>query len=172
MPFHFVQLSSLDRPSWTWFRDSQRRLSETIPHSGMAICSDIGDSLDVHPRIKKPVGERLARIALCEDYGFEMVPSGPLFSKAEVSDNLITVEFLHSEGLHTSDGEAVRCFEIAGKDGIFHPADAVIENNRIIIDPKGMTPYHIRYAWQPFTRANLVNGAGLPASTFRSEIAR
>ncbi len=172
MPFHFVQLSSLDRPSWTWFRDSQRRLSERIPHSGMAVCSDIGDSLDVHPRIKKPVGERLARIALCEDYGFDMVPSGPLFSKAEVSDGQITVEFLYSEGLHTSDGKAVICFEIAGKDGIFHPADAVIENDRIIIDPKGMTPYHVRYGWQPFTRANLVNGAGLPASTFRSEIAR
>lgn len=172
MPFHFVQLSSLDRPSWTWFRDSQRRLSETTPHSGMAVCSDIGDSLDVHPRIKKPVGERLARLALHEDYGFDIIPSGPMFSKAEASDGQITVEFLYSEGLHTSDGKAVRCFEIAGKDGIFHPVDAVIENDRIIIDPKGMIPYHVRYGWQPFTRANLVNGNELPASTFIADIFR
>lgn len=172
MPFHFVQLSSLDRPSWTWFRDSQRRLSETTPHSGMAVCSDIGDSLDVHPRIKKPVGERLARLALHKDYGFDIIPSGPMFSKAEASDGQITVEFLYSEGLHTSDGKAVRCFEIAGKDGIFYPVDAVIENDRIIIDPKGMIPYHVRYGWQPFTRANLVNGNELPASTFIADIFR
>ena len=29
-------------------------------------------------------------------------------------------------------------------------------------------PKHVRYAWEPYTSANLVNGAGLPASTFTS----
>lgn len=40
LPFYFVQLSSIDRPSWTWFRDSQRRLMAEIPHTGMAVSSD------------------------------------------------------------------------------------------------------------------------------------
>ena len=31
-------------------------------------------------------------------------------------------------------------------------------------------PKVVRYAWQPFTRANLVNEEGLPASTFRSDV--
>lgn len=60
----FVQLSSIDRPSWTWFRDSQRRLMAEIPHTGMAVSSDRGDSLDVHPKQKREVGERLAAWAL------------------------------------------------------------------------------------------------------------
>ena len=28
----------------------------------------------------------------------------------------------------------------------------------------------VYYAWQPFTRANLVNEAGLPCSTFKLEV--
>ena len=170
MPFHFVQLSSLDRPSWTWFRDSQRRLSEAIPHCGMAVSSDVGDSLDVHPRQKKPVGERLGRIALHNQYGFKTVPSGPLFLKATGKKNIVIVEFTHAEGLKTSDGEELRCFEIGDENGIFRPVAARIEGNKVILETDGMNPRHVRYAWQPFTRANLVNGASLPASTFRAEI--
>ena len=50
MPFHFVQLSSLNRDHWPAFRDSQRRLAELIPYCEMAVSSDLGDSLDIHPR--------------------------------------------------------------------------------------------------------------------------
>lgn len=55
-PFYYVQLSSIDRPSWTWFRNSQRELMETIPNSGMAVSSDRGDSLNVHPVYKREIG--------------------------------------------------------------------------------------------------------------------
>lgn len=170
MPFHFVQLSSIDRPSWTWFRDSQRRLAKSIPHCRMAVSSDLGDSLDVHPKMKKPIGERLGRIALHEEYGFNIVPSGPLFSKATAGKDKVIVEFEWSEGLETSDGAPLRCFEAAGKDGVFHNVEATIEGDKVILNTKGMTPCYVRYAWQPFTRANLVNGAGLPASTFRAAV--
>ena len=54
LPFYYVQLSSLNRPSWPWFRDSQRRMLNEISHIGMAVSSDHGDSLDVHPTCKKP----------------------------------------------------------------------------------------------------------------------
>lgn len=170
MPFHFVQLSSMARPSWTWFRDSQRRLAESIPHCRMAVSSDLGDSLDVHPKMKKPVGERLGRIALFEEYGFDIVPSGPLFDKATAVKDKVIVEFEWGEGLHTSDGAPLKCFEAAGKDGVFQIVKAEIEGDKVILDTKGMSPYYVRYAWQPFTRANLINGAGLPASTFRAVI--
>lgn len=170
MPFHFVQLSSLNRPSWTWFRDSQRRLAGSIGHCNMAVSSDVGDSLDVHPRRKRPVGERLARIALHDDYGLDITPSGPSFVRATYEDGEVSIEFLYCEGLDTSDGGPVRCFEIAGKEEIFRPAEALIRDGKVIIATDGMTPCHVRYAWQPFTRANLVNSDGLPASTFRAKI--
>lgn len=171
MPFYYVQLSSLNRPSWPWFRDSQRRLMEEIPHTGMAVCTDRGDSLDVHPTRKQEVGERLARWALNKTYGHDIVPSGPLYKSVTFHKNMAFVSFDYAEGMKASEGEELRTFEIAGEDQVFYPASAVVEGNQIKVwSDKVKEPKVVRYAWQPFTRANLVNGAGLPASTFRSDM--
>ena len=171
LPFYYVQLSSLSRPSWPWFRDSQRRLLADLPHTGMAVSSDVGDSLDVHPRDKKPVGHRLAAWALHNNYGFKsVVPSGPLFRSVEFKGNTATISFDYADGLRSSDGQPLRTFELAEHEGEFHPAQAEITGNKVRLTSKQVKrPRFVRYGWQPFTRANLVNAAGLPASTFRSE---
>lgn len=170
MPFYFVQLSSLNRPSWPWFRDSQLRLMKEISNTGMAVSSDCGDSLDVHPRHKQPVGERLARWALAKTYGQDITPSGPIFSSVTRQADALIVSFLYADGLQTSDGKAPSCFEIAEEDGLFQPATATIEGNTVrLTSPTIKHPRYVRYAWQPFTRANLVNADHLPASTFRGE---
>lgn len=171
LPFYYVQLSSIDRPSWPWFRDSQRRMMATIKNVGMAVSSDLGDSLDVHPRNKKPVGERLAHWALNRTYHLnKVVPSGPLFRSVEFRDGAAYVLFDYGEGMHSADGKALRTFELAEYEGLFEPAVAEVENNRLkVYSAKIKNPRYVRYGWQPFTRANLVNGAGLPASTFRAE---
>lgn len=170
MPFYFVQLSSLNRPSWPWFRDSQLRLMKEISNTGMAVSSDCGDSLDVHPRCKQPIGERLARWALAKTYGQDITPSGPVFSSVTRQADALIVSFLYTDGLQTSDGKAPSCFEIAEEDGLFQPATATIEGNTIrLTSPTIKHPRYVRYAWQPFTRANLVNADQLPASTFRGE---
>lgn len=170
MPFYFVQLSSLNRPSWPWFRDSQLRLMKEISNTGMAVSSDHGDSLDVHPRCKQPIGERLARWALAKTYGQHITPSGPVFSSVTRQADALIVSFLYADGLQTSDGKAPSCFEIAEEDGLFQPANATIEGNTVrLTSPTIKHPRYVRYAWQPFTRANLVNADHLPASTFRGE---
>ncbi len=171
LPFYYVQLSSLNRPSWPWFRDSQRRLLTKIPHTGMAVSSDVGNATDVHPRDKKPIGHRLAVLALHNDYGYaSVVPSGPLFRAVEYKGKEAWVSFDYADGLHGSDGQPLRTFEIAEYEGEFHPAEAEIVGNLIRLTSKEVKhPRYVRYAWQPFTTANLVNGANLPASTFRSE---
>ena len=169
MPFNFVQLSSINRPSWPHFRDSQRRLSEMMPAVGMAVSSDVGDSLDVHPKNKRPVGERLAAVALHDTYGKNIEYSGPVFKKAYMKGGKMIIEFTHAKGLCTSDGEPLRTIEVAGKDKIFRHVPAVIKNGKVIVEVSDK-PYYIRYAWQPFTRANLVNQYGFPASTFCEEL--
>ncbi|MBO4590146.1 MAG: sialate O-acetylesterase [Bacteroidaceae bacterium] len=171
LPFYYVQLSSLNRPSWPWFRYSQYKLLSRVPHTGMAVSSDVGDSLDVHPRNKRPVGHRLAVWALHDCYGFSrIVPSGPLFRSVRFSDSSAWVSFDYSEGLHSSDGAPLRTFEVAEREGEFFPAEAVVVGNEVRVSSRKVpNPRFVRYGWQPFTRANLVNGAGLPASTFRNE---
>ena len=173
LPFYYVQLSSINRPSWPWFRDSQRRLMKEIELVGMAVSSDKGDSLDVHPTHKLEIGERLARWALNKTYGYDkVVPSGPLYKSVSFVKGKAYVEFEYSKGLKPSvEGEELRTFEIAGDDEIFYPAEAVVEGNQVKVWAKEVKePKIVRYGWQPFTRANLVNEEGLPASTFRSDV--
>lgn len=172
MPFHFVQLSSLDRPSWPAFRDSQRKLAEQIPHCEMAVSSDLGDSLDIHPRQKRPVGERLARLALHHDYGTDIVPCGPVLKEAVWNGEETVLSFDFADGLKTSDAQDLRCFEMASEDEKFVPAEAVIRDGKVVLTSEIRSPRYVRYAWQPFTRANLVNGDDLPASTFCAPVSR
>lgn len=173
LPFHFVQLAGLhDRYNWPEFRDSQRKMAEAMPYCDMAVSSDVADSLDIHPRQKRPVGERLARLSLCHDYGFDIVPSGPSIRKAVMEGDRVILEFDFAEGLKTSDSQAVRIFEVAGADGVFVPAEAVIEDDKVILDSAVESPEYVRYAWQPYTNANLVNGEGLPASTFFTTVSK
>lgn len=170
-PVYYVQLSGMDRPSWPRFRDSQRRLMSRLPGTGMAVCSDLGDSLNVHPKHKAAVGERLARWALNRTYGHDVVPSGPLFSGAEARGGSIYVSFDYGEGLHGADGGPLRTFEVAEYDGLYYPAEAeVTEDGRLRVwSGQVKNPRYVRYGWQPFTHANLVNGEDLPASTFCGE---
>ena len=129
--------------------------------------------LNVHPTSKQPVGERLARIALHNLYDFgNVVPSGPAIKEASVvGDGIVRLTFDYADGLSTADGKHPATFEIAEEEGVYKPAEARIEGNTVVVMAADVAhPRFVRYGWQPFTRANLVNGAKLPASTFRVEI--
>ena len=170
MPFYFVQLSSLNRPSWPWFRYSQLQLMQQIANTGMAVSSDCGDSLDVHPLRKQPIGQRLARWALNKTYGKSITPSGPIYKGVVRSADTLIVSFDYADSLCTSDGKQPSTFEIAEEEGMYYPATAVIEGNTVrLTSPEVKNPHYVRYGWQPFTRANLINGDALPASTFRGK---
>ena len=174
MPFYYVQLSSINRPSWPWFRDSQRRLEGSRPNLGMAVSSDVGDPWNVHPLRKRPVAARLAARALHDTYGFkELVPSGPVFKEAVLlPGGKVAVRFLWADGLD-APGE-IKGFELAAHDGCFFPSTARIEGETVVLTvPEGLgkeAPSIVRYGWEPFSTANLYNGAGFPASTFRATV--
>ena len=167
-PFYYVQLSSIDRPSWPHFRFSQSSFIHKLPHTGMAVSSDVGDSLNVHPAQKKEVGERLARLALHFSYGKkEVVPYGPTPITARVENKKIVVQFRYGKGLQTNDGLPLRGLSVVDEKGCTVDVAARIINDEVVIFLCGLDgATHVRYAWKPFTRANLVNDAGLPTSTF------
>lgn len=173
LPFYYVQLSSMDvsRETWGHFRDSQRRLMESVPYSGMAVSSDHGNRTDVHPTNKKPIGEHLALWALADTYNFNIVKSGPLFKNATFVNNKVRIEFTNANSLKTSDNGAVKTVELAGSDKIFHSADAVrIMGSQLEASSKKVShPVFVRYGWASFSEGNLVNEVDLPASTFSSE---
>ena len=187
MPFYFVQLSSLNRPSWPHFRESQRRLEERLhgwDNVHMVVSSDLGDSTDVHPRHKKPIGERLARRCLFQRYSYpnrfkslETAQSPTVIDGATQYYDTVFVDF--SRPLATLDDEPVRGFEIEAADGKFYPATGRIEGRQVILTASSEgplrlqgTPPRIRYGWQPFTRANLCGVAPyrMPVSTFEIRV--
>lgn len=171
LPFYYVQLSSIDRPSWPDFRDSQRQMMYSIPNTGMVVSSDKGDSLDVHPIHKQEIGERLARWALYGTYHHDLIPSGPLFRNAERKGSDIYLSFDYAEGMHSADGKEIISFELAEIDGLYISAQAEIFGNKIKVSCSDVKhPQYVRYGWQPYTRANLINKEKLPASTFKASV--
>ena len=169
IPFYYVQLSSLNRTCWPIFRDSQRRLMDSRPGLGMAVTTDLGDLTDVHYRQKRPVGERLALQALEKHYAHTVKADGPLAKEAARVGQDVYVDFYPQEALRSADGGPIVGFEVQdATDGLFHPVAAEVTGGLVRLDCAAIrTPKAVRYAWQPFTRANLVNATGLPASTFR-----
>jgi sialate O-acetylesterase len=137
----------------------------------MAVTNDIGAADNIHPKNKKEVGRRLALWALANDYGQDLVFSGPLYSNSKIDGAEIRVHFDHANGLKSRDGKPLERFEIAGEDRIWHWADARIDDDTVIVSSAEVTkPAAVRYAWSSNPEgANLINKEGLPASVFRSD---
>ncbi|NLU90491.1 sialate O-acetylesterase [Chitinophaga sp. Ak27] len=168
LPFYYCQLSSISTESgyhseyWPVFRDSQRRLTDSLPHTGMAVTSDVGDRTNVHPRDKRTVGERLALVALKDTYHQQVASTGPKPVKAVLRRQKVVVTFSDVEGkLKTADGKPLRGFSLDNGG----PVPAIIRGNTVVIGVNGKVQI-LQYGWSPYTDANLCNGVGLPASTF------
>ncbi|MDE0896691.1 MAG: sialate O-acetylesterase, partial [Planctomycetota bacterium] len=173
LPFLFVQLPSMGRPYWPVFREQQRGFSSQIKHVGMAVTIDVGHPTDVHPRRKKPVGERLAALAMHIAYGGPQPSTGPLVQSARAKDVTVSLHFSNTGGgLTTSDGQPPIGFEILDATGASHAVRASIEGDFILLElPKDAKGVEARFAWAPVPGCNLVDGRGLPASPFRILIA-
>lgn len=168
MPCYWVQLSSIDTVKykgqlWGWFRDEQRKMMDAIPHSGMAVCSDIGAQHDVHPMDKRTVGERLARWALYSDYHMQVLPSGPLPLNAVWNKGKIILRFQYNgKGLTGDPSGSVQGFSTDGKTAV--QARIVGDHVECIAEKK---PEFIYYGWRSWSDGDLMNREGLPASTFK-----
>jgi sialate O-acetylesterase len=135
----------------------------------MAVTSDLGDPADVHYRQKRPVGVRLALQALEKHYGRAVKADGPLAKEAARVGQDVYVDFYPQDALRSADGGPIIGFEVLdAADGRYHPVAADVTGGLVRLDCAALRePKAVRYAWQPYTRANLVNATGLPASTFR-----
>ncbi|HXC95365.1 MAG TPA: sialate O-acetylesterase [Edaphobacter sp.] len=169
-PFLFVQISafaSTSKEDWGTLRDAQRR-SLYLAKTGMAVTIDAGDEHNVHPANKQVVGERLSLLARQIVFGEDITASGPFFQLAYPSGSAMHVWFHNADGLRFK-GDSLEGFEVAGHDGVFVAARAQIEGETVIVESSAVpNPKYVRYAWSNFPKANLYNGAGLPASTFTS----
>ena len=177
--FYFVQLStyggyqnSNQGSNWAELREAQT-MTLSLPKTGMAVITDVGNPNDIHPTNKQDVGHRLAINSLKKDYGQEIVFSSPMYDNVAFGANNATISFKNvGGGLMVKDKFGyLKGFEIAGEDKVFHYAKAEIVGDKVVVThPKNQKPIAVRYAWadSPID-ANLFNVEGLPASPFRTD---
>lgn len=143
-----------------------------IPNTAMVWTTDLVDNLsDIHPPYKWTVAERLSDLALNRDYKRNnLIAYGPTYQSIKIKKNKVYLSLRNAKGLKSSDGKTLTWFTIAGKDGEFVAADAIIEGEKIVLSsPKVDEPLQVRFAWHEEAQSNLVNGAGLPAVPFRTD---
>jgi sialate O-acetylesterase len=178
-PIYLVQLAAYGQTHpeprdsvWARMRWTMTRLGEEVENSGTAVAIDVGDHHDIHPKDKKTVGERLARLALSRTYGRkDVVEAGPIPTAAKAMDRGVIVSFKNAAGLRTRDGGALAGFQIAGADGAFAWTKAEIVGETVVVAvPDGMAPAQVRHAWDDYPVCNLVNGADLPCGPFSLSI--
>ena len=175
-PFYFVQIAPFQYPrekktaldQSQKLREAQRSTLNTI-NTGMVVTMDIGNFNNIHPSNKQAVGKRLAGLALANEYGKQLVASGPLFKSIKRRGEILVVNFDEIGSGLISKG-ALRGFEIAGLDMIYKVADANIINNTIELSASTVSnPKYARYGWSDQAVPCLFNREGLPASSFTSE---
>ena len=172
LPFYFVQLAAFtENANWPYLREAQTQtLAE--PATGMAVTLDIGNAHDIHPRNKQEVGRRLALLARAGTYGEKnLVAHGPSVAGVAIAGAAVRVAWQDADGLRTHDGSAaVSGFALAGADGVYHPAEAKIDGESVVVTCAEVpSPATVRYAWADCPEVNLENGAGLPAEPFRTD---
>jgi sialate O-acetylesterase len=198
-PFYFCQLANSGHKSrvpgesaWAELRESQS-LTLRAPNTGEAVLIDVGEEANEHPRDKREVGARLARIALARDYGVAIPFQGPTPKGSEIVDGKVRIQFDHSEqGLvarplpesyrpttmrdeevplvRNSPKSELEGFAICGSDKKWVWADAKIDGNSVFVWSERVPhPVAVRYAWAENPTCNLYNSEGLPAAPFRTD---
>ena len=177
-PFYWVQLANFMQKEkepgdsdWAKLREAQT-MTLSLPKTGQAVITDIGDADDIHPRNKQDVGRRLALIALNKDYGKDVVYSGPTYKSMQVSGDKAIITFDNvSGGLNVKSKYGyIEGFAIAGADKKFYWSKAYQDGDKVVVySDKVKNPVAVRFGWSNNPDINLYNDAGLPACPFRTD---
>jgi sialate O-acetylesterase len=173
-PFYFVQIapyeySGADSTEAAYLREAQEQALR-LPHTGMVVTLDIATVNNIHPPYKLEVGDRLANLALNNDYGVKMPISGPVYKSMVKEGKSLKILFDHTDGGLVAREGKLTGFEVAGKSGKYFTANAKISGDAVIVSsPSVPDPVSVRYDWHNGSVASLFNKDGLPAGQFRSD---
>ena len=176
MPFYQVEIMPYqygDDDPGTIIRDAQHQAARQIVNGGIVVTDDLArphERNQVHPSNKRPVGRRLAYLALNRDYGFSSVNCySPEAQEAWVEGDMVCVKLSYAQnGLDRWEG--VKGLEVCGEDGVFYPvSEALYDWDHVlkIRCEKVKRPVEVRYCYRDFNPGNLHNTVGLPVAPFR-----
>ncbi|MES2737826.1 MAG: sialate O-acetylesterase [Verrucomicrobiota bacterium] len=178
-PFYWVQLADFmpEAPTpgdsaWAELRESQTKTQNAIKNGGQAVIIDLGEANDIHPKNKRDVAERLARLALVKDYGFKLPYRSPEYKSVAIEGNkaIVTLDTFDST-LRTVDVSEVKGFAICGEDKKWVWATAkIVGRDKVEVTAAEVAkPVAVRYAWANNPVCNLLSIEGLPVTPFRTD---
>jgi len=176
LPFYTVEIAPFTYPTdgdkayvTAFFRENQRKLSRSIKNVGIVSTVDIGSKTTVHPPDKTKAGNRLALLVLANTYLVKNSYDEAVYKSFKTEGSNAIIEFANCTTL-ALNGQQVNDIEIAGNDQVFYPANAKIENNKLVVwSAQVAEPKSVRYCFKAYSEGNLYNQANLPIPPFRTD---
>ncbi|MEP6669816.1 MAG: sialate O-acetylesterase [Chthoniobacter sp.] len=178
LPFYYVEMNNMhalqtkpdeDRPL-AQIREAQNGALQ-LPRTGVVAAIDLGIAENAHFPVKKPVGDRLANLALSEVYHLPLGEvHSPEFGGYKMEGDKVRVSLKYADGLRSRSGE-VRGFVLQNADGHWVWADGKVDGNDLLLwSAQAPKPQALRYAWAENPIISIENGAGLPLRPFRTAL--
>ena len=171
LPFYIIQLPDYQSADdWAVIRESQAS-ADTLNDVRLIVTLGLGDSLNIHPVRKMEVGRRVSLQVLRNEYGYNLIASGPRLQKMEIAGEKIRLSFdCSGSAIKSSDGRPLRNMEVSDDGVAFFPVQVRIHRNELLVwSDKIKHPTMVRYAWKNVPEPiNFVNQDGLPAPPFFS----
>ena len=178
-PFYCVQIAPYpyDNGRKThsgYFCEAQQKSVEGMEHAGYVTTVDIGEYGTIHPCHKQEVGQRLAMLALYNDYGMDAIEAyAPYYKIVEFHDGKAFVQMKVGKLGLSPMGADIPGFEIAGPDRKFVPAKAMRHAKKgdvvEVWSDDVPEPVAVRYCWRNWCVGGLYNNFGIPAGPFRTD---
>jgi sialate O-acetylesterase len=185
LPFFYVEMNNMRTPQEQpyeklgeemCFMREQQTAALRLPKTGVVATIDLGrvgnPTFNPHFPVKKPVGDRLANVALTEVYGFSQGEVySPEFAGYAVEGDKVRLRFKHADGLRATGDGSVKGFIAQKPDGTWVWAEGKVDGKDILVwSAEVPKPRDVRYAWACNPVISIENGAGLPLRPFRVEM--
>ncbi len=173
LPFLFVQLAPFRKwlhclgEKYPLLREKQEILSRSVPLVWMASIMDRGMEWDIHPKEKKPVGERLALLALGKVYGQNILCESPRLISGERRDDTLILHFENAPLGLILKGDVIKSLEIDPCDR--NSLRFSLRGDSLILESRSFSlsgEINIGFARTDYCEVNLFNSVGLPVLPF------
>lgn len=177
LPFIMVQLASFDfmvEPlNFVPIRAIQEKLTKTMPKVWLICSMDVGMQYDIHPKHKRPIGERLSLQALSKVYGHPILADSPSIEGWKREGSKISIRFANSGAGLECSGDHPQTIDVKINDTLVTDLDVFVNDNVLQISSAEFetgAPVTVEFCRRPFCEDNVYNSAGLPVLPFVCQI--
>lgn len=171
IPFYIVQIApyayledprTFNRPPY--LREIQSKVAAETYKASIVITTDCGNRDDIHPKNKRPVGERLCNI-MCAENGEAIDAYSAKMVSYEKTDKGFVLRF--DKPLK---GESAKGFLLCDENRKWHFADGSVSGNSVTVTSEEVkSPIAARYAFANYIYSDLYGENGLPAEPCRTD---